>query len=110
VARILLVTDRPSLAGRDPVLVQFRPGLNAALREGADYAATQWPADGVAALVGDLPALRPEELAETLARAAEHPRGYVPDAQGTGTTMLTAVADQPLRPAFGAGSAARHAA
>ena len=108
VARIVLVTDRPTVAGSDPVLVQSRPGLNAALREGAAHAATHWPGDGVAALVGDLPALRSAELAETLVHAAEHLRAYVPDAQGTGTTMLTAVPDQPLRPAFGAGSAARH--
>jgi len=61
-------------------------------------------------LVGDLPALRSEELAEALALAAAHLRAYVPDAESTGTTLLTAVADQPLLPTFGAGSAARHGA
>lgn len=109
VARIVLVTDRPGAPGTDPVLVQSRPGLNAALREGADHAAAHWPAEGVAALVGDLPALRPEDLGEALALAHGHLRAYVPDAAGTGTTLLTAVAGQPLRPAFGVGSAARHA-
>ena len=110
VARIVLVTDGPTASGADPVFVQSRPGLNAALDEGAEHAAAQWPADGVAVLVGDLPALRSEELAEALALAAAHPRAYVPDAEGTGTTLLTAVADQPLLPTFGAGSAARHGA
>jgi 2-phospho-L-lactate/phosphoenolpyruvate guanylyltransferase len=110
VARIVVVTDRPSTSGGDRVFVQSLPGLNAALSEGADYAASRWAANGVAALVGDLPALRPAELGAALALAARHRRGYVPDAQGTGTTMLTAVAGTPLRPQFGPGSALRHAA
>jgi 2-phospho-L-lactate guanylyltransferase len=33
----------------------------------------------------------------------------VPDAPGTGTTLLTALPGTPLRPAFGTGSAGRHA-
>jgi 2-phospho-L-lactate/phosphoenolpyruvate guanylyltransferase len=109
VARVVIVTDRPTAAGAHPVVVQSRPGLNAALREGEAYAARHWPADGVAALVGDLPALRPAELADALALAAGHARAYVPDAPGTGTTLLTALAGQKLRPAFGPGSAAGHA-
>lgn len=110
VARIVLVTDVSEAPGTDMVVVQSRPGLNAALSEGAEHAAAHWPADGVAALVGDLPALRHQQLADALALAAGHVRAYVPDAQGSGTTMLTATAGRPLRPSFGAGSAARHAA
>ncbi len=37
-----------------------------------------------------------------------HPRGYVPDSAGTGTTMLTALPGVALDPAFGPDSAARH--
>ncbi len=107
VARVLVVSDR---ADGDGVLVQTVPGLNGALAEAADLAARSWPADGIAALVGDLPALRPAELAEALARAAAHPRTHVPDAAGTGTTLLTALPGVALAPAFGPGSAARHAA
>ena len=114
VARVLLVADRsdPAADGRTAVvvLVQRRPGLNAALREGARHAAERWPGDGVAALVGDLPALRPDELAAALAAAAGVPSGYVADADGTGTTLLTAGPGTALRPAFGPGSARRHAA
>ena len=110
VARIIIVTDRPVPPCPDPVLVQTRPGLNSALREGAAYAAKRWPAEGVAALDGDLPALRPEDLGAALAGAASYQRAYVPDTRGTGTTLLTAVPHQPLEPAFGAGSAARHGA
>ncbi|MEO9138096.1 MAG: 2-phospho-L-lactate guanylyltransferase [Jatrophihabitans sp.] len=110
VARVLLVSDSESVETRSdtPVLVQSSPGLNAALREAATHAAQRWPADGVAALVGDLPALRREELAAALALASELPTAFVADADGTGTTLLTAVPGHELQPAFGTGSAARH--
>jgi 2-phospho-L-lactate guanylyltransferase len=106
VARVLLVTDRPGLPG---AIVQTRAGLNAALAEVAEHAARTWPGDGVAALVGDLPALQPAALAEALAAAEAHQHSFVPDAAGTGTTLLAAAPGATLRPAFGLGSAARHA-
>lgn len=110
VARVVVVTDQPTAApGTDTEFVQSEPGLNAALREAADHAAAHWPRDGIAVLLGDLPALRSTEFAAALALAAEQPRGYVPDRHGTGTTMLTAGPGQALRPQFGTGSAARHA-
>lgn len=105
VARVLVVTDRE---GMPDALVQVRPGLNSALVEAAAHAAERWPDDGVAALLGDLPALRMNELAAALAAAAAHPRSFVPDADGTGTTLLAARPGVHLRPAFGPGSAARH--
>lgn len=105
VARVLVVTDRP---GQPGALVQVRPGLNAALAEAAELAARRWPLDGIAAIVGDLPALRAGDLAAALAAAGEHRRAYVPDAAGTGTTLLAAAPGEPLQPAFGPGSAARH--
>ncbi|HKC29170.1 MAG TPA: 2-phospho-L-lactate guanylyltransferase [Jatrophihabitans sp.] len=105
-ARVLVVTDLPGLAD---AIVQTRPGLNAALIEAADYAARTWPDDGVAALVGDLPALLPEQLTAALTEAAQHPRSFVADAAGSGTTLLTARPGIALDPAFGEGSAARHA-
>ena len=104
VARVVLVSDR---ADDGPpgveVLVQTRPGLNAALAEAAAHAERSWPADGVAALVGDLPALRPDELAEALSAAAHYPRAHVPDATGWGTTLLTALPGTALEPSFGLG-------
>jgi 2-phospho-L-lactate guanylyltransferase len=106
VARLVLVTDRP--ADGELVFVQRTPGLNAALAEAAADAAARWPEDGVAALVGDLPALRPGDLGDALQAAATHPRAFVRDAAGTGTTMLTASPGVELRPAFGPESAARH--
>ena len=108
VARVVLVSDRADGSAHPEMLVQTRPGLNAALEEAAAQARRSWPADGIAALVGDLPALRPEELAAALVAAADYPRAHVPDAAGTGTTLLTARPGIALRPAFGPGSAARH--
>jgi 2-phospho-L-lactate/phosphoenolpyruvate guanylyltransferase len=106
-ARVVVVADRSEQLGAD--LVQSRPGLNAGLAEAARHASERWPEDGVAVLVGDLPALRPTELDAALADAAHHPRAYVPDAPGTGTTLLTARPGVALRPEFGIGSASRHA-
>jgi 2-phospho-L-lactate guanylyltransferase len=65
--------------------------------------------DGLAVLLGDVPSLRPDDLRTALAAAAAHPRAVVPDAQGTGTVLLTSLTGH-LEPAFGAGSAARHTA
>lgn len=110
VARVLIVTDRPAASGPELTFLQSAPGLNAALTEAAAHAAAQWPQDGVVALLGDLPALRSDELARTLAQAARTPRGFVPDAAGTGTTLLAVHPGQLLAPTFGPGSAARHGA
>jgi 2-phospho-L-lactate guanylyltransferase len=109
VARVVLVVDRPVPEGGPPVFVQTRAGLNEGLAEAAADATRRWPDDGVAALVADLPALRAEELATALAAAESHERAFVPDAAGTGTTLLAARAGSELRPRFGPGSALRHA-
>jgi 2-phospho-L-lactate guanylyltransferase len=107
VARVVVVADAP---GPGVALVQSTPGLNGALRDGAAHARRHWPGDGVAALVGDLPAVRAPELAEALDDAARHPSAFVADQSGTGTTLLTARPGATLNPRFGPGSAARHAA
>lgn len=106
VARVVLVVDRGTPA--PDTIVQRVAGLNAAVIEGAAHAGEQWPADGVAVLVGDLPALRPAELGAALRAAACHPASFVADHTGTGTTLLAALPGQALRPAFGPGSAGRH--
>jgi len=58
-------------------------------------------------LQGDLPALRSVELGEALAQARTHPRSFVTDRHGTGTSALFAFG-VPLDPRFGAQSAAWH--
>jgi 2-phospho-L-lactate guanylyltransferase len=111
VSDVVVVTDDPAAAGvvRDlgarTVADEPDRGLNPALEHGARN--TTGPA--VAALASDLPALRPAELAAALRAAETAPRCFVADAEGTGTTLLTAVG-APLGPRFGAGSARRHAA
>lgn len=111
VTRVVQVLDKAGLAqpgNGTLVFVQTAPGLNAALAEASGWAIRQWPADGVVALLGDLPALRPEDLDEALTEAAQHATSFVPDASGTGTTLLTAMPGVALDPRFGAGSAVRH--
>jgi 2-phospho-L-lactate guanylyltransferase len=82
-------------------------GLNDAVRRGRDLLAAE--GDGrVAVLLADLPALRTEDLSAALAACGRHPSAYVPDAEGTGTVLLTAARPALLEPAFGAGSAQRH--
>lgn len=82
-------------------------GLNAAVREGLHRLPTA-PACRVGVLLADLPALRPWELARALACCELHERAFVPDAEGTGTVLLTARSAALLHPRFGAGSAAAH--
>lgn len=82
-------------------------GLNAAVRAG--LAEASLPGAGVAVLLGDLPALRAEDLLAGLAACARHERAVVPDLEGTGTVLLTGRPGCQLTPSFGTGSAARHA-
>lgn len=63
-----------------------------------------------AAMLGDLPALRPDHLAAVLRRARAVPRGVVADTEGTGSTLVTANPDTPWACAFGPDSFARHRA
>lgn len=65
-------------------------------------------AAGVAALLGDLPCLQPADVDRAFALAVRHPLAVVPDAEGSGTTLITALPGVALVPRFGAGSAARH--
>ncbi|GGM37097.1 2-phospho-L-lactate guanylyltransferase [Micromonospora sonchi] len=114
VAQVRVVTADPRVAdtarraGARVVPEVAGTGLNAAFRYGAAGAAG-W----VVGLTADLPALRPAELAEALRAARGGPpdvRHFVADASGTGTVLLAAPPGVPLRPRFGSGSAAAHAA
>jgi 2-phospho-L-lactate/phosphoenolpyruvate guanylyltransferase len=84
-------------------------GLNAAVAAGWEDAPDE-PGHrvGWAALLGDLPALRPDDLRAALAECGRHRSAVVPDAEGTGTVLLTSTVAPPV-PRFGPGSAARHA-
>lgn len=109
VAGVFVVTAQP-VTGFEPeieVLADPGGGLNAALAAAARELNRRYPADGVAAMVADLPSLRGEDLLAVLAAAPVTGRGFVRDADGTGTTLLAA-AGVPLNPCFGPGSARRH--
>lgn len=86
-------------------------GLNAAVRAGLLATAGRGrdgSVRGWAVLLGDLPALRARELVEALAACATYRAAVVPDAEGTGTVLLTSTHGPP-DPSFGPGSADRHA-
>lgn len=118
VRSVVVVTDDP-LAARELAALGARTvpedphedsgdGLNAALRHAAAVVRGVRPQSPVAALNADLPALRPEELTRVLNAAAEFPRAFLPDAAGTGTTLLAADPGHDLSPAFGPDSRRRH--
>lgn len=112
VAQVYVVTDDGALVALAFDIPGLRfvsegdaRGIDAAVALGGEAAGERMPR---AALLGDLPALRPDDLAAALAAASAVDRGVVADAEGTGTTLVTAGAGIPLLTAFGDGSFARH--
>jgi 2-phospho-L-lactate guanylyltransferase len=116
VAQVVVVTDDPALARASATIpaLRFVPegesrGLDAAV---ATAMAAVDPGGRMprAALLGDLPALRPDDLAAALGAAASVDRAVVADAEGTGSTLVTAAAGIAWESSFGEGSFARHVA
>ncbi|PRB57306.1 2-phospho-L-lactate guanylyltransferase [Microbacterium sp. MYb45] len=113
VAQVIVVTRDEVTATALRLLPRVRlvrdrsEGLTAAIEQGVRAAPGDRPR---AVLLGDLPALRPDELARALAFASSHPRAFVPDAEGTGTVLATARAGFDLHTRFGGESAAAHRA
>ena len=113
VDRVIVVTADAAFRppGTERLLEDSPSGIDAAVASGAALAGI-----GIAraALLGDLPSLASEELAAALAAAEalapEHPRCFVSDHEGTGTTLVTAAPGIELLTAFGGGSAAKHRA
>lgn len=116
VAQVVVVSDDPALARASAMIpaLRFVPegearGLDAAVATGVaeiDPGARMFRA----ALLGDVPALRPADLSAALDAAASVDRGVVADAEGTGSTLVTAAPGSPWTSAFGDGSFARHVA
>jgi 2-phospho-L-lactate guanylyltransferase len=112
--RVVVVSNEPALAARLRPLgstVRVSPegpslGMNAALAAGASELG-QTGVSLVLACVGDLPCLKAETVRRLVAAATRHPRSFVPDASGTGTTMLFARGVS-LDPRFQGPSAAAH--
>ena len=114
VDRVIVVTDDQQVSaavaawGAEVLPDVRRGGLNEAVRSGAAYAVGIAGPHPVAALPSDLPALTADWLQAALAAAAEHAWAFVPDATGTGTTLLTATSGD-VRPRYGPESAEEHA-
>jgi len=85
-------------------------GLSDAVAHGVQYVEHDSPNADIAILTCDLPALRTEELTRALAAADLVPRGFIADASGLGTTLLTARAGIRVDPHFGPRSCAAHVA
>ncbi|WP_134738575.1 2-phospho-L-lactate guanylyltransferase [Nocardioides sp. 503] len=81
--------------------------LNAALRQAVAEARRRWPDLLPAALLADLPALRPEELDLALTSFVPDGPSFVADAEGTGSTLYTAPYDE-FDPHFGVDSSHAH--
>ncbi len=114
-----VVTSDPVLGPRwsaEGVTVCPDPGLglNAAITTGLERSAADVAAGGAtralsraAALLGDLPALTPQDLLDALEAATAHAQCFVPDRQGVGTVLRCGLA---FTPRFGPASAAAHEA
>jgi 2-phospho-L-lactate guanylyltransferase len=83
-------------------------GLNEVLATARERVRAVAPTSGFASLVADLPALRPGDLAAALVEAGRHDRSFVPDADGTGTTLLAALPGAVYAPSYGLASSSRH--
>ena len=114
VAEVLVVTRDPdssrALAEAGALVIPDEPerGLNAALGYGAAAAWERHPDCRVAAMLADLPALRPDELVPVLDAALGYAASFVPDTEGTGTTVYCATSQSAFDPRFGPGSRAAH--
>lgn len=116
VASVLVVTDDHELAreltscGAMVIPDAATDDLNTSLVQGAAELLRRRPGLRVAAVCADLPALRRDELSRALDAAPEDAMGFVADAEGVGTTLVTAPDLSTFRPRFGAGSRAEHLA
>jgi 2-phospho-L-lactate guanylyltransferase len=114
IGRVLVVTDDVSLArGLTDLGVLAVPDgesgqLNASLRLGAAELVRREPELRPVALCGDLPALRPDELAAVLGGVPDEGTAFVADAAGVGTTLYTAPTIEQFEPRFGISSRQAH--
>jgi 2-phospho-L-lactate guanylyltransferase len=113
VHRVVVVTADGDLAAEclragDHVVRDSGRSLTEAVRLGIEAAEALAPRAPAAVLLADVPALTGADLSEALQRAAGVPFAVVPDAEGSGSVLLTAARPGLLRPAFGDDSARRH--
>jgi 2-phospho-L-lactate guanylyltransferase len=116
VAEVVVVTAEPELGAELAALPDVElvpesgePGLTAAIELGIAHV-RHGGGRHLAVLLGDLPALRSAALDGALEAACGHRLAFVADLEGTGTTLVTALAGTGLEPGFGPDSAAAHRA
>lgn len=98
--------------GRGLVLEEPREAVDAlssAIDVGVGWARTHRPLQPIVIVPADLPALTAPALSQVLRVASRHPRAFVPDADGEGTTLLTGLRSEIVLHSYGPGSAGRHA-
>lgn len=111
---VLVVTDDLTLAalarslGAQPLPDGAALDLNASLVTGAAELVRRRPGLCPVALCGDLPALRPDDVAACLSSLPSDRPGFVADAEGSGTTLYAAPSLALFVPGFGFASRRRH--
>jgi 2-phospho-L-lactate guanylyltransferase len=111
---VLVVTDDHVLAeqlrdtGAQVIPDGAADDLNASLVQGAAELARRRPDLRIAAVCADLPALRADDLTRALDAAPQAAMGFVADADGIGTTLVTAPDRAAFRPSFGPESRTEH--
>lgn len=101
--------DKARAAGAVALAEVGVPGLNAALTQGAKFAAALG-AKAVLSLSSDLPELAVEDIEAMLAAAQTQPIVIAPDRHGTGTNALLIRPPLLFTYAYGVDSLARHKA
>jgi 2-phospho-L-lactate guanylyltransferase len=117
VGRVVVVTDDPDVTadvralGARVVRERFaghEDPLNAALHRARLWSAHRHTHEPVVVVPSDLPALTPGVLDHVLLVARGEQFSFVPDARGSGTTLLAAAEPRLLEHAYGADSARAH--
>jgi len=111
VGRIIIISSDPAAVINAPKVLMLQDsghGLNAAIDAGFIYARSLSSTDPVAAVTADLPRLTTAELEYALQSARHQSLAIVPDRDGSGTTMITALPGVHVSPLFGPGSRDAH--
>lgn len=117
IGKIVVVTTEAGLQARartlGAVILHDRPllsndPLNDAVRLGRSWALINAPAEPIVVIPGDMPSLTTGALSHALDAMSGFETAFVPDGEGSGTTLLSAATPRLLTPLYGANSSRRH--
>jgi len=113
VAATLVVSSDPEVTSHlrrmdVAVVPDDTTGLHNAVEVGIAAAARQWPDLGIAVVPADLPSLRPDDVDEVAHLAQATDGAFVPDHEGTGTTIVVHPSGRSAATRYGPSSATRH--